>query len=162
MRCISLWQPWATLIAIGAKQIETRSWRTPYRGWLAIHAAKRLTREQAELVKSEPFQRYLSPDYADAGTWPLGAIVAVVELVRIVPAEHVWFKLSAGMHWPTHPSDYLTVERDQYFGDYSAGRFGWILSDPTKLHEPIPLRGQQGIWELSPDVEAEVRRQMEV
>src|SRR3954451_22243677 len=37
---LTLTQPWATLVAIGAKQIETRSWGTSYRGWLAIHAAK--------------------------------------------------------------------------------------------------------------------------
>ena len=39
-RCLSLIQPWATLVAIGAKKVETRSWKTPYRGWLAIHASK--------------------------------------------------------------------------------------------------------------------------
>ena len=38
IKLISLWEPWATLMAIGAKRIETRSWRTPYRGWLAIQA----------------------------------------------------------------------------------------------------------------------------
>ncbi len=32
MKCISLIQPWATLIIHGAKRFETRSWRTPYRG----------------------------------------------------------------------------------------------------------------------------------
>lgn len=40
MKALSLWQPWATLIAIGAKQYETRGWSTPYRGPLIIHAAK--------------------------------------------------------------------------------------------------------------------------
>ncbi len=39
MKAITLWQPWASLIAIGAKKIETRSWATKYRGPLAIHAA---------------------------------------------------------------------------------------------------------------------------
>lgn len=40
MKLLSLWEPWATLMAIGAKRIETRSWSTPYRGWLAIHASE--------------------------------------------------------------------------------------------------------------------------
>jgi hypothetical protein len=38
MKGLTLTQPWATLVAIGAKRIETRSWPTRYRGLLAIHA----------------------------------------------------------------------------------------------------------------------------
>lgn len=41
MKAVTLWQPWASLVAIGAKTIETRSWATSYRGPLAIHAAAR-------------------------------------------------------------------------------------------------------------------------
>jgi hypothetical protein len=41
IKCISLWQPWASLVAVGAKRIETRGWATAYRGRLGIHAAKR-------------------------------------------------------------------------------------------------------------------------
>lgn len=41
MKALTLWQPWASLIAVGAKTIETRGWATNYRGPLAIHAAKR-------------------------------------------------------------------------------------------------------------------------
>ena len=40
IKFITLTQPWATLVALGVKRIETRSWRTPYRGLLGIHAAK--------------------------------------------------------------------------------------------------------------------------
>ena len=39
MKVLTLTQPWATLVAIGAKRIETRSWATKYRGPLLIHAA---------------------------------------------------------------------------------------------------------------------------
>ncbi len=39
MKCISLIQPWATLIIHGAKRFETRGWRTLYRGPLTIHAS---------------------------------------------------------------------------------------------------------------------------
>ncbi len=41
MKALSLWQPWASLIALGVKTIETRSWATNYRGPLAIHAGLR-------------------------------------------------------------------------------------------------------------------------
>lgn len=41
VRALTLWQPWASLVAVGAKTIETRGWSTDYRGPLLIHAAKR-------------------------------------------------------------------------------------------------------------------------
>ena len=40
MRAFTLTQPWASLIAIGLKMHETRSWRTSYRGPLLIHASR--------------------------------------------------------------------------------------------------------------------------
>ena len=36
MKALSLYQPWATAIALGSKRIETRGWPTSYRGPLAI------------------------------------------------------------------------------------------------------------------------------
>ena len=45
MKALTIWQPWASLIAGGAKQYETRSWATQYRGPIAIHAAARYTRK---------------------------------------------------------------------------------------------------------------------
>lgn len=38
MKALTLHQPWASLVALGVKRIETRSWSTSYRGALAIHA----------------------------------------------------------------------------------------------------------------------------
>lgn len=53
MRAISLWQPWASAIALGSKRIETRSWSTSYRGPLAIHAAKSWTNVQKLFAATE-------------------------------------------------------------------------------------------------------------
>lgn len=41
MRALTIWQPYASLFPAGAKKFETRSWRTDYRGPIAIHAALR-------------------------------------------------------------------------------------------------------------------------
>ncbi len=40
MKAISVKQPWASLIAIGLKSIETRTWATDYRGEILIVASK--------------------------------------------------------------------------------------------------------------------------
>lgn len=42
MKCLSTIDPFATLIAIQEKKIETRSWKTNYRGKIAIHASKNI------------------------------------------------------------------------------------------------------------------------
>jgi hypothetical protein len=55
MKALSIIQPWATLLAMGAKKIETRSYRTPYRGPLLIHASKTLSPSGMQLAKTEPF-----------------------------------------------------------------------------------------------------------
>lgn len=41
MKAITLWQPYATLIAEGHKVYETRSWATSYRGVMVVHASKK-------------------------------------------------------------------------------------------------------------------------
>lgn len=96
IKAISLHQPWASAIAIGAKSIETRDWETGHRGPLAIHAARRLVKSDlAQLAKLDCWQAALAPlgdgapltAAALAELLPLGAVVAVAELVDCVPFE---------------------------------------------------------------------------
>lgn len=129
MKALSLWQPWATLVALGKKRIETRSWGTDYRGPLAIHATKTIRKECLVVMKRRVFVDALHMDPDDL---PLGVIVAIVDLVgceQIMP----WSEL------PPSP------EFD--FGNYTAGRFMWSLADVQELDEPVPARGLQGLWE---------------
>lgn len=148
MKCLSLWQPWATLMAIGAKRIETRSWETLYRGPLAIHAAKKWNRELEDMCHTEPFRRVLMAERPNAGGMfhdedalkailPFGAIVAVVRLVDCAYIEP-----------RTTP-----IERDERaFGDYTHGRFAWQTTGLRKLAEPIPFRGAQGLFDIPDDL----------
>lgn len=41
MKAVTISQPFATLVALGAKTLETRSWATKHRGDLAIHAGQK-------------------------------------------------------------------------------------------------------------------------
>ena len=50
MKCISLWNPWATLMALGVKTIETRSWGTDFRG----QRERRRRREDLSLPTQPP------------------------------------------------------------------------------------------------------------
>lgn len=107
MKLLSLWEPWATLMALGAKKIETRSWSTSYRGWLAIQAAKCWNADCQRWVCEDIFVEALEPHYgaghAHDGLWldemkrslPRGHIVAVVNLIDCLPSIRT-SRLSAG------------------------------------------------------------------
>ena len=59
MKALSLLQPWASLVAIGAKLYETRTWRTPHRGEIAIHASRTMGKDARRLLTEEPFLEVL-------------------------------------------------------------------------------------------------------
>jgi hypothetical protein len=54
VKALSLWQPWASLIAVGAKRFETRSWQTSHRGPLLIHAAQKWGGQLWAMCRTEP------------------------------------------------------------------------------------------------------------
>ncbi|WP_331281011.1 ASCH domain-containing protein [Brevibacillus thermoruber] len=78
MKAITIHQPWATLIALGEKRFETRSWATKYRGPLAIHAGKKVDRDACE---AEPIRSVLAKHGYTADNLPTGVILAVGEMV---------------------------------------------------------------------------------
>ena len=129
MKAISLWQPWASAIALGCKRIETRHWATHYRGPIAIHAAKRWTLEEREFAASVACRHDVR-----LRTPPLGAVVALAKLVACRRSEDI---IAEGI------SD---MEED--FGNYGPSRFGWILRDIVPLPAPVPFSGHQGLFDV--------------
>jgi hypothetical protein len=159
MKALTLTQPYATLIAIGAKQIETRSWSTAYRGPLAIHAAQGLgpvggKRGLCELCCFDETFYWALRDYITtfhgsplepADTLPRGAVVAVC---RLVDSTKLTTQHGKAYRWnePTQ-SWALVPEPEASFGDYSEGRYGFLLADIRPLPEPIPAKGALGLWD---------------
>lgn len=143
MKAISLWQPWASLIAIGAKRIETRSWPTPYRGPIAIHAAKRWTQDEKLQVLRPPFWDVLR--HHD-GPLPLGAVVAVGQLVACDRMTRNWIDCTRET-WG---------DNEIAFGHYEIGRYGWILDEVRALPQPVTCRGMQGLWDLDSAIVAQL------
>lgn len=130
MKALTLWQPWATLVAIGAKRFETRSWATGYRGPLAIHSSKRFPAEARDLILQEPFATALR-----GHPLPQGRVVAICELVGV-------FQVSiSALRWVN-----ATFPDEPAFGDWSIGRYVWQLADVYRFEEPIPAKGAQGLW----------------
>lgn len=141
MKALSLLEPWASLIACGSKRIETRSWKTAYRGPLAIHASKSIPKWARMLcplfAKILGIKQYHGSwlYYLEQGIGPLGKIVATCNLVDCIEMT------------PENIAKVGNPERD--FGVYAPGRYMWILQDIKRLKEPIPAKGQLRLWEFT-------------
>jgi len=145
MKCLSLWQPWATLVVNQDKLIETRSWGTNYRGLLAIHAGKRWSASIAEISMREPFRSAVQ-SYFDARPWgprlAFGAIIGTVHLSSV-------YKIKG-------PADVQNVGHPELeFGDYSVGRYMWVLDTARAFRDPIPYTGRQGLFDVPDSVIAD-------
>lgn len=143
MKVISIIQPWATLIAIGEKKFETRSWERKYRGELGIHASKKINKAVCEM---EPFKSVLAEHGYTASNLPTGAIIAttnMIDCLEISRTHQGYVKLNSERK--TSWNDPFMDENEYVFGDYTVGRFAWELVDVKQI-EPIPAKGQLGLW----------------
>lgn len=158
MKAISLWQPWASLIAIGAKQIETRHWAIGYRGLLVIHAAKiRTDADQVEAMQHDAIRyalaRHQHATRADFSKLPFGAFVAVARMVGCARISGDEYKIDlANQQLPRQLLDRyerrLLETAEPSFGHYADGRYAWLLADVQPLPTPIPATGQRRLWSL--------------
>jgi activating signal cointegrator 1 len=148
MKALTLTQPWATLVVIGAKQVETRSWSRDFEDVLAIHAAKGYPRDCQTLIYRAPFEEALRkggyPKHqAITHPLPLGCIVATCRVARVLPiTSFATIKIQAREYCGIELTD-----AEEAFGDYSAGRFAWILADVKPFEPPFHVRGMLGLWE---------------
>ena len=129
MKVLSLIEPYATIIKEGKKKIETRSWKTNYRGKLYIHASS--TKISKECRENEELMKLVDIDNLN-----YGYIVCVCELIDCVEMTDEFIEK-------------VKKNKDEYIsGDYAIGRYAWILNDVKILNKPIKVKGHLGIWNL--------------
>lgn len=134
--CISLWQPWATLIVLGEKHYETRGWSTPLRGKILIHAAKKWDQENRFWFHEKTFYSVLHRHgYKRPEDLPLGAIIGGCTIADCVPTEDL-----ANL-----------TDQEAAFGDFGPGRFAWRIEKP-KACRPVPARGFQKLFTVQGDL----------
>ena len=129
MKALSLFQPWATLVILGIKGWETRTWKPSglvIGERIAIHAAKGWTSDEIECALELASLNILPPDT----DLPRGAIIGTVRFTGYRPTADM------------HPG-----EIEALLGDYTPGRFAWGLADPHEYVRPIPARGALGLWD---------------
>lgn len=138
MKAITIKQPWASLIALGEKRFETRSWQTKHRGALAIHAGKTVDKEACE-------DSWIRGVLAEHGivSWkqlPTGVVLAMVDLVDC-------HKVGLRVGSVVCTSGPMIQGLEYEFGDYTEGRYAWELTNLKVLPEPIIAKGQLSLWE---------------
>lgn len=132
MKALSITQPYAELIKNGTKTIETRSWKTNYRGVIYIHASStkipKASKENAELMRLT----------ANADM-DFGRVICSAELVDCVKMTESYIEnLKA-----TNYNEFVS-------GIYEKGRYAWILENVKVLDEPAKAKGQLGLWDFEP------------
>ena len=129
MKALTVHQPYAWAILAGLKRVENRTWSTGYRGPLLIHAGRRSEQWLAEIAKL----RAAGVDVPDPDELVFGAIIGQVDVVDVVQYD---------------PRQSQLVDPHGLADDFWAtGPVCLILANPQIFPEPIPCRGQPGLWE---------------
>jgi hypothetical protein len=130
IRALTIRQPWAELILRGRKPYELRSWRTNYRGPLAIHAAMKVDAENARQLGLNP-EKLITSSFVG---------VAVLSDVRPYTREDArrLKKGRAGFGWFPY-------------------NFSWVLKKPRRI-SPIKAKGQLGLFKVPKAVERQISR----
>lgn len=137
LKAITIAQPWATLVAIGAKKLETRSWGTLYRGKLAIHASPSFPKAAQDLLHTEPFYTILS----------LGGVKNSSQLIRgaIIAIVNLWdCRMILNHRMPPEP--------EYSFSDFKIGKYVWCFEDAELLQNPMEHQGGDGLWDFTPEI----------
>lgn len=117
---LTIKQPWASLIVMGRKDIENRSWPTKFRGSVLIHASKKKDEDELCSFMDLRAARNL-PRLSGSLTWgdcPAGGVIGMADIVDCVDSsESPWF----------------------------VGEYGFVLANAR----PLPFfacRGALGFW----------------
>lgn len=132
MKTLSIRQPWASLIVKGFKDVENRSWRTPIRGEIAIHASASkteydwedavITMSMIQTITFSEAQKWLIESIGEFDKLPRGRILGTVEIID--------------------------CKRERTSPWHFEENWGFYLQNPKEIKEPIPAKGKLGFWDF--------------
>jgi hypothetical protein len=132
MKALSILQPWSDAILIGAKRVENRTWRCGYRGELLIHAGKKFDSEGMGFL----MDRYhglglaLARPLLSSAPGRRGVLLGVVTMTGCIREDEV-------------PEDQAA---------WAFGPWCFVFENPRPFAQPIPWKGERGIFEVSDDL----------
>ena len=160
VKFLTLWEPWASAIPAGLKTVETRGYSSPFRGWVMIHAGvHKLTKAERAALPPGIKRAMLDLDMHP------GHVVALARIADIVPTDHHHTTFGSVEGWqqvrkpsgpvpgaggvPGRPAPTHLVTKigaaEMVWGNYSPGRYAWLLANIVKLPEPVPMKGDLGL-----------------
>ena len=134
VRCLSLWEPWASLMACGRKFVETRGWDTSVRGEVWIHAAQ--SKEGLKVVRADA---WLRKEIEGALGIPSAEWEERMEFGALIGRGLLQTSVPAGRALALYPAQ-------EPFGDFSKGRYGHVYVQLERLAKAVPVRGKQGFF----------------
>jgi activating signal cointegrator 1 len=144
IKSITLIQPYATLITLEEKQIETRGWPVNFKGKLAIHAGKKIDIEACRKPRIKAILEkhgIMIPEKL-----PTGCVLSICNLFDCVQMQY-----SSDARHNIIVSGYKLSDQEYDFGCYEHGRWAWILANVRKLESPVPAVGKLKLWDFEMD-----------
>jgi hypothetical protein len=135
MKALTVLQPWAQLLILGAKCYDVRCWQTTHRGPLLIHAGRTFPESARGLCRSEPIRDILArAGYKSPFDLPRRAFVGTITLEDCLPTDQLLHSQVGEHHFA--------------FGDFQPGMWAWKMSNPRPLPHPIGFPGRLGVFEV--------------
>ncbi len=145
MRVLTVKQPYASLIALGVKSFETRTWYTKYRGKILIHSKRfRLNLAEKSLVESLGLK-------VDSNAFPFGAIVAIADLTDClyVGKTEKDFKVKKGR--VIIPISKI-AEKELIVGNWQPGCCAWKLENIKPIVPYIYFKNGNGFRDVPVEI----------
>ena len=127
MKVLTIKQPWAELIIDGYKKYEFRGWKTKYRGKILIHAGMSLEKDM--MIRFKDYNL----DYT------LGVIIGEADLVDCILVDKKFNE------------ELRNINPIVYGRSNHVENYAWKLENIIKYDEPIPCKGQLGLWNYDVD-----------
>ena len=124
MKVLTIRQPWATLIILGYKRFEFRSWQAKYRGEILIHAGKTVDKEAMNRLKE-----FLPEEL------PFGKILGKATITDCIKCDENFKEMC------------LKENSKVYEKSTFIEKYAFKLENIEKFEAPIEAKGKLSFWE---------------
>ena len=129
MKCLSLKQPYADLLAFGEKTIELRKWNTRFRGEFLIHASKNIDIQACERLD------------IDIDKLTIGAIIGSAFL-------YDFKEYNNQEEFNKDKQKHFSIVT-KYFDGY---KYGFLIRNAQLFKKSIPYRGRLRFFEVDKSI----------
>ncbi|XP_043245105.1 activating signal cointegrator 1-like isoform X4 [Amphibalanus amphitrite] len=137
--CLSMHQPWASLLVAGIKIHEGRTWYTPYRGRLWIAAAAKVPTPQEIKQVEDTYRVMAGRELSFPEFYPSGCLLGRVNVLNCLPQE---------------------VYREQFPEGESDSPYVLICSEPEQLVVKFPMKGQHKIYKMDANIHKAAKKML--